>query len=89
MSAFSLDAAVGAAKKALGTIPTSYTCDNLLELPNYWAPLLRTEGRSPQCDISKLPAEEVSIMGKDYRVTIELVELSLPQLQGERYARNS
>lgn len=32
------------AKRALGTVPTAHTCDNVLELPNYWALLLRAEG---------------------------------------------
>lgn len=32
------------AERALGTVPTAHTCDNVLELPNYWALLVRAEG---------------------------------------------
>ena len=32
------------AEKALGTVPTAHTCDNVLEMPNYWSLLMRAEG---------------------------------------------
>ncbi|CAM9765898.1 unnamed protein product, partial [Choristocarpus tenellus] len=33
-----------AIQRALCAIPTAHTCDNILELPNYWEALLRSEG---------------------------------------------
>ncbi|CAM9591806.1 unnamed protein product [Scytosiphon promiscuus] len=42
------------ARKALGQVPTAHTCDNVLELPNYWAILMRVDG------IGKTPPSAIS-----------------------------
>lgn len=51
--------AVAAATKALGQVPTAHTCDNILELPNYWVLLMRAEGRDEKTQACALPAADV------------------------------
>ncbi|CAN0234772.1 unnamed protein product, partial [Ectocarpus sp. 12 AP-2014] len=41
-----------AATKSLGQVPTAHTCDNILELPNYWMLLMRHEGRDEKTQLS-------------------------------------
>ncbi|CAN0243386.1 unnamed protein product, partial [Discosporangium mesarthrocarpum] len=33
-----------ALRRGICALPTAHTCDNILELPNYWEALLRSEG---------------------------------------------
>ncbi|CAM9322479.1 unnamed protein product, partial [Ectocarpus sp. 8 AP-2014] len=41
-----------AATRSLGQVPTAHTCDNILELPNYWMLLMRHEGRDEKTQLS-------------------------------------
>lgn len=47
------------AVKALGIVPMAHTCDNVLELPNYWTSVLRAEGITLDA-ATRLPPEDVS-----------------------------
>ncbi|CAM9110918.1 unnamed protein product [Ectocarpus fasciculatus] len=44
-----------AATKSLGQVPTAHTCDNVLELPNYWTFLMRHDGRDEKTQLSAVP----------------------------------
>jgi hypothetical protein len=52
--------------KVLGMVPTSHTCDNVFELPNYWTSLVKTDqtGMSQEALRAKLRsllAEKISV----------------------------
>lgn len=49
-----------AATKSLGQVPTAHTCDNVLELPNYWTFLMRHDGRDEKTQLSAVPKGDVS-----------------------------
>lgn len=51
--------AMAEARRALGVLPTAHTCENVLEFPNYWALLLRSEGLSPAGHGLDLPKQHV------------------------------
>lgn len=53
------ESAAAAAAKALGQVPMAHTCDNILELPNYWLLLMRAEGVDEKTKLSSLSAAEV------------------------------
>jgi len=53
-------------RKNLQLIPTSHTCDNILELPNYWKSLLKAKGG--KVDEQTLLCELRSILGQ--KITI-------------------
>jgi len=52
-------------RKALLTVPTAHTCANVLELPDYWASLLKLEGGVPTPELRsrlrKLLLEKVTV----------------------------
>eukprot|EP00198_Chlamydomonas_reinhardtii_P004774 XP_001694110.1 ubiquitin-protein ligase [Chlamydomonas reinhardtii] len=58
--------AMGAAehKATLGMLPQAHTCDNLLELPNYWESLLQTRG------LTELRDETRRILGERLEIAV-------------------
>ncbi|CBJ26942.1 possible MAPK [Ectocarpus siliculosus] len=54
-----------AATKSLGQVPTAHTCDNILELPNYWMLLMRHEGRDEKTQLSDVSVGDVSLVVLD------------------------
>lgn len=50
-----------AAERALGIVPTAHTCDNVLEIPNYWSLMLRAEARERDLSLDDLSPDEVSV----------------------------
>lgn len=63
------------ARKALGQVPTAHTCDNVLELPNYWALLMEVDGRDEKTPTTAIPAEDVS--------SVALLQICVRQTLGE------
>lgn len=54
-----------AATKSLGQVPTAHTCDNILELPNYWMLLMRHDGRDEKTQLSDVSVRDVSLVVLD------------------------
>eukprot|EP00798_Chlamydomonas_sp_ICE-L_P021591 gene21591-28590_t len=55
-------------KNHLGMLPQSHTCDNLLELPNYWESLLQTRGYRSLKDV---PAAKLSALEGECRAILD------------------
>ncbi len=56
--------ALGAAENRaqLGMLPQAHTCDNLLEVPNYWAALLQTKGYR---NSSQVPKDQIAVLQEE------------------------
>ncbi|GFR47973.1 hypothetical protein Agub_g9797 [Astrephomene gubernaculifera] len=82
--------AMGAAehKATLGMLPQAHTCDNLLELPNYWESLLAVRGiRGGPAAVTRgsaqlTPEQLAELRAEARRILEERLELAVMNFQG-------
>ncbi|KAG2446496.1 hypothetical protein HYH02_008487 [Chlamydomonas schloesseri] len=82
--------AMGAAehKATLGMLPQAHTCDNLLELPNYWESLLHTRGvKGGPAAVARgaaalTPEQLAELREETRRILAERLELAVLNFQG-------
>jgi len=63
-------------KKMLGMLPQAHTCENVLELPNYWEAVLRTEGGGAAAE-ELAPGEKKKLYGRMAKVLEERLQLAI------------
>ncbi|CAN0318237.1 unnamed protein product, partial [Ectocarpus sp. 13 AM-2016] len=82
---FDIETSRLAATKSLGQVPTAHTCDNVLELPNYWMLLMRHEGRDEKTQLSdRLESRLREILAGRLRVALSnATGYALDDLDGE------
>ncbi|KAG2433893.1 hypothetical protein HXX76_008246 [Chlamydomonas incerta] len=82
--------AMGAAehKATLGMLPQAHTCDNLLELPNYWESLLQTRGvKGGPAAVARgaaalTPEQLAELKDETRRILGERLEIAVLNFQG-------
>ncbi|PNW76093.1 hypothetical protein CHLRE_12g548100v5 [Chlamydomonas reinhardtii] len=82
--------AMGAAehKATLGMLPQAHTCDNLLELPNYWESLLQTRGvKGGPAAVARgaaalTPEQLTELRDETRRILGERLEIAVLNFQG-------